>query len=53
VIEGLESTEHPWLVCVQYHPEDLVDAHAPSQRLLEGFVAACRERSGARAVVAS
>ena len=45
VVEGLESTDHPWLVCVQYHPEDLIEAHAPSQRLLEGFVAACRERS--------
>ena len=53
VIEGLESTDHPWLVCVQYHPEDLIDAHAPSQRLLEGFVAACRERSAVSALVAS
>jgi putative glutamine amidotransferase len=53
LVEGLESTNHFWLVCVQYHPEDLVDAHVPSQRLLEGFVAACRERSGANALVAS
>jgi putative glutamine amidotransferase len=44
VIEALESTEHPWLVCVQFHPEDLVDAHAPSQRLFDAFVAACRAR---------
>jgi putative glutamine amidotransferase len=53
VVEGLESTEHPWLVCVQYHPEDLIDAHAPSQRLLEGFLAACCERSGVSALVPS
>jgi putative glutamine amidotransferase len=44
VVEGLESGDHPWLVCVQFHPEDLVDTHAPSQRLLEAFVAACRAR---------
>jgi gamma-glutamyl-gamma-aminobutyrate hydrolase PuuD len=31
-------------VCVQYHPEDLIDRHAPSQRLLETFVNACWER---------
>ena len=44
MVEGLESTRHPWLVCVQYHPEDLLDAHAPSRRLLEAFVSACGER---------
>lgn len=51
VVEGLESVEHPWLVCVQYHPEDLVEAHVPSQRLFEGFIVACRERLAARAPV--
>jgi len=45
VIEGLEGTEHPWLVCVQFHPEDLVEAHAPSQRLIEAFVNECRARA--------
>jgi putative glutamine amidotransferase len=53
IVEGLESTDHPWLVCVQYHPEDLVDAHLPSQRLLEGFVSACRERLGAQRLIAA
>jgi putative glutamine amidotransferase len=48
LVEGLEGVDHPWLVCVQYHPEDLVEAHAPSQRLLEAFVSACRERLSAR-----
>ncbi|MBV9323354.1 MAG: gamma-glutamyl-gamma-aminobutyrate hydrolase family protein [Chloroflexi bacterium] len=46
VVEGLESADR-WLVCVQFHPEDLVESHAPSQRLLEAFVAACRAHSGA------
>jgi putative glutamine amidotransferase len=43
-VEGLESTDHPWLLCVQYHPEDLIDMHLPSQRLLQAFVSACRDR---------
>jgi putative glutamine amidotransferase len=41
-IEGLESNAHPWLVTVQFHPEDLVDSHAPSNRLIAGFVSACQ-----------
>lgn len=44
MVEGLESTRHPWLLCAQYHPEDLIDTHAPSQRLLAAFVSACGER---------
>lgn len=43
VIEGVESEEHPWLVAVQFHPEDLVDFHAPSQTLLARFVERCAE----------
>jgi putative glutamine amidotransferase len=43
-IEGVESAEHPWLVMVQYHPEELVGYHAPSQRLFTAFVEACRAR---------
>ena len=41
VIEAVESLEHPWLLAVQFHPEDLVGFHDPSRRLLEAFVAAC------------
>ena len=41
VVEGLEGETHPWLLAVQFHPEDLVDFHAPSQRLFAAFVAAC------------
>jgi len=43
-IEGVESDEHPWLLMVQYHPEELVGYHAPSQRLFAAFVDACRTR---------
>jgi putative glutamine amidotransferase len=41
-IEALESTEHPWLVAVQFHPEDMVPAHLPSQRLFEALIEAAR-----------
>jgi putative glutamine amidotransferase len=44
VIEGIESTSHPWLVAVQFHPEDLVGFHEPSQRLFAAFVEACSSR---------
>jgi putative glutamine amidotransferase len=49
-IEGLESHEHPWLLMVQYHPEELVDFHEPSQRLFGAFVEACRARISPRAL---
>jgi putative glutamine amidotransferase len=52
VIEGIESTEHPWLLAVQFHPENLVPGHAPSRRLFEAFVAACAERSRLRVAIA-
>lgn len=48
-IEGIESTQHPWLLAVQFHPEDLVDSHEQSRRLLESFVEACRNRKAAAA----
>ncbi len=41
VVEAVESEEHPWLLAVQFHPEDLHGFHIPSRRLLEAFVAAC------------
>ena len=43
-IEGMESHDHPWLLMVQYHPEELVGFHEPSQRLFSAFVEACRAR---------
>jgi putative glutamine amidotransferase len=50
VIEGVESTEHPWLLAVQFHPEDLVGFHEPSRRLFRAFVEACAGRVGGRPV---
>lgn len=41
VIEAVESTSHPWLLAVQFHPEDLVGFHQPSRRLFAAFVEAC------------
>jgi putative glutamine amidotransferase len=52
VIEAIESTDHPWLLAVQFHPENLVGTHEPSRRLFEAFVAACAERSRVRLAVA-
>jgi putative glutamine amidotransferase len=43
-IEGMESHDHPWLLMVQFHPEELVGFHEPSQRLFSAFVEACRAR---------
>lgn len=45
VVEGVESDEHPWLLAVQFHPEELVGFHQPSQRLFRALVDACRDRS--------
>jgi putative glutamine amidotransferase len=47
-IEGIESPDHPWLLMVQFHPEELFGFHEPSQRLFSAFVEACRARSRAR-----
>jgi putative glutamine amidotransferase len=52
VVEAVESTSHPWLLAVQFHPEDLVASHEPSRRLFAAFVAACAERSRARLAIA-
>lgn len=44
VIEAFESVDHPWLLAVQFHPEDLVGFHEPSQKLFRAFVQACAAR---------
>jgi putative glutamine amidotransferase len=41
IVEGVEGERHPWLLAVQFHPEDLVAFHEPSQRLFRAFVQAC------------
>jgi putative glutamine amidotransferase len=52
-IEGIESDEsderRPWLLMVQYHPEELFAFHEPSQRLFRAFVKACTARIPAAA----
>jgi putative glutamine amidotransferase len=46
VIEAVETTE-PWLLGVQWHPENLAGADAPSRRLFEEFALAVRARAPA------
>ena len=43
IIEGVEGTDHPWLMAVQFHPEDLVPFHDPSRRLFRALVRACEQ----------
>jgi putative glutamine amidotransferase len=45
-IEALERADdrQPWLLMVQFHPEELVETHQPSQRLFSAFIEACRAR---------
>lgn len=47
VVEAIESTVHPWLLGVQFHPEDLIPDHRPSRRVFAAFVQACAEQIGA------
>jgi putative glutamine amidotransferase len=39
VVEALENPQHPFLVGVQCHPEDLYFTHTWSKRLFRGFIA--------------
>jgi putative glutamine amidotransferase len=48
LIEGLELPSHPFLIAVQWHPENLVvssedAASRPARSLFSGFVEACRK----------
>ncbi|HZI65813.1 MAG TPA: gamma-glutamyl-gamma-aminobutyrate hydrolase family protein [Thermoanaerobaculia bacterium] len=47
-IEAVESVEGPWLVAVQWHPENLRDDEV-TRRLFREFVEVAREKSGAGA----
>ena len=46
VIEGVELGE-PWLVAVQWHPENLAAVDGPSRRIFEEFARAVRARAAA------
>jgi len=41
VIEGMEIPAHPFFLAVQWHPENLVKTHAPSQNLIRAFIDSC------------
>jgi len=47
LIEGVETKTGPWVVGVQFHPEELYRNHLFARRLFQAFVAACT-REGAR-----
>lgn len=45
--EGLElAGPGPWMVAVQWHPEQLAGEGGPHQAIFDSFVAACRAASG-------
>ncbi|HKS96700.1 MAG TPA: gamma-glutamyl-gamma-aminobutyrate hydrolase family protein [Terriglobia bacterium] len=46
LVEAVEAAgDYPFLLAVQWHPEELVAEHEEQRRLLAQFVAQCRERS--------
>jgi putative glutamine amidotransferase len=45
VPEAMEYEAHPFLIAVQWHPENLVYGNAPARGLFHGFIEAARERS--------
>jgi putative glutamine amidotransferase len=42
LIEGVEAPDRPFVVGVQWHPEELVEQHPPQRRLFASFVEAAR-----------
>jgi putative glutamine amidotransferase len=42
IVEGLEATDHPFALGVQWHPEELTDEQPSARALFEGFVQAAR-----------
>jgi len=42
LIEAIESNDHPFVLGVQWHPEELVQDAPPMRRLFEVFVSAAR-----------
>lgn len=50
VLEAVVSTEHSWVVGVQWHPELMTSSQPVQQRLFDAFVAATRRLAGRRSV---
>jgi putative glutamine amidotransferase len=49
LVEAVESAgDYPFLMAVQWHPEELVAEHAEQRKLLELFIAKCRETATRR-----
>ena len=47
LVEAVESADdYPFLMAVQWHPEELVAEHAEQRKLLELFIHKCREAAG-------
>src|SRR5207248_2292389 len=44
LIEGVEAADRPFVVAVQWHPEELTEQHPPMRRLFAGFVAVAAAR---------
>ncbi|HUY56175.1 MAG TPA: gamma-glutamyl-gamma-aminobutyrate hydrolase family protein [Candidatus Nanopelagicaceae bacterium] len=42
LIEGVEAAKGPWIVAVQFHPEELYGDHLFARQLFAAFAAACR-----------
>ncbi len=42
IIEGIESTNHTFVLGVQWHPEVLAPRRQGHRRIIEAFIAACR-----------
>jgi putative glutamine amidotransferase len=51
VIEGIERPDHPFAVSVQFHPEELIPGHEPSERLVRRFVAEAAARAAQRRAI--
>ncbi|MHB8393916.1 MAG: gamma-glutamyl-gamma-aminobutyrate hydrolase family protein [Candidatus Dormibacteria bacterium] len=48
LIEGIESTAGPFMVGVQFHPEELADTHPFARHLFEAFAGACCQHAADR-----
>lgn len=48
VIEGIESTEHTFVLGLQWHPEALAPGQPPQHRIFSSFVELCSRQSRSR-----